>query len=120
MEKVTGIGGFFFRSQSPKELNDWYHRNLGIELVPTSYDVQPWMQEAGPTVFTAYDEKNGYLFRYGGTWILNFRVSSLDKMVAQLQAAGIEVEVDPNTYPNGRFAMLHDPDGNPIQLWEMG
>jgi predicted enzyme related to lactoylglutathione lyase len=39
-------------------------------------------------------------------------------MVAQLGRAGIEVEVDPEVYPNGRFAALADPEGNPIQLWE--
>jgi predicted enzyme related to lactoylglutathione lyase len=39
-------------------------------------------------------------------------------MVAQLRRAGIEVDVDSKTYPNGRFALLHDPDGNPIQLWQ--
>ena len=26
--------------------------------------------------------------------------------------------IDPKTYPNGRFARLHDPDGNPIELWQ--
>jgi predicted enzyme related to lactoylglutathione lyase len=28
--------------------------------------------------------------------------------------------VDPHeeSYPNGRFAELSDPEGNPIQLWE--
>jgi predicted enzyme related to lactoylglutathione lyase len=39
-------------------------------------------------------------------------------MVAQLQKADIAVKVDPKTYPNGRFARLHDPEGNPIELWE--
>jgi glyoxylase I family protein len=39
-------------------------------------------------------------------------------MVEQLRTAGIEVTVDPETYPNGRFASLADPEGNPIQLWE--
>ena len=28
------------------------------------------------------------------------------------------VEVDPETYPNGTFADLHDPEGNPVQLWQ--
>jgi predicted enzyme related to lactoylglutathione lyase len=50
--------------------------------------------------------------------MINFRVRSLDAMVAQLRAADIEVKVDPETYPNGRFARLHDPEGNPIELWE--
>jgi glyoxylase I family protein len=42
----------------------------------------------------------------------------LGAMVAQLQAAGISVEIDPEPYPNGRFARLHDPEGNPIEIWE--
>jgi predicted enzyme related to lactoylglutathione lyase len=50
--------------------------------------------------------------------MINFRVSDLDAMVKQLRAAGIEVKVNPEQYPNGRFARLHDPEGNPIELWE--
>ena len=50
--------------------------------------------------------------------MLNFRVKDLDAMVGQLRNAGIVVEVDPETYPNGRFALTHDPEGNPIQLWQ--
>ncbi len=40
-------------------------------------------------------------------------VRDLDKMAAQLQAAGIAVKIDPQSYPNGRFARLHDPEGIP-------
>lgn len=39
-------------------------------------------------------------------------------MVAQLRSAGLTVEVGPETYPNGRFAQLTDPEGNPVQLWQ--
>jgi predicted enzyme related to lactoylglutathione lyase len=39
-------------------------------------------------------------------------------MVAQLRGAGIAVTVDPEKYPNGLFARLADPEGNPIQLWQ--
>jgi hypothetical protein len=48
----------------------------------------------------------------------NFRVRDLDAIAAQLQAAGIAIEVDAQQYPNGRFARLHDPEGNPIELWQ--
>jgi glyoxylase I family protein len=41
-------------------------------------------------------------------------------MAAQLRANGTTVEIDPETYPNGRFAQLNDPEGNPIQLWQPG
>lgn len=50
--------------------------------------------------------------------MINFRVRDLDAMIAQLEAAGIAVRADPESYPNGRFARLHDPEGNPIELWE--
>lgn len=50
--------------------------------------------------------------------MINFRVRNLDAMTAQLRAAGIDVEIDPELYPYGRFARLSDPEGNPIQLWE--
>jgi predicted enzyme related to lactoylglutathione lyase len=50
--------------------------------------------------------------------MINFRVSDLAAMVAQLRGAGIDVEVDREEYPNGRFARLTDPEGIPIQLWE--
>lgn len=39
-------------------------------------------------------------------------------MVAQLAEAGIKVAVDDHDYPNGKFARLSDPEGNPIELWE--
>jgi hypothetical protein len=50
--------------------------------------------------------------------MLNFRVRDLDKMAAQLRAAATAVEIDPQSYPNGQFASLRDPKGNPIQLWQ--
>lgn len=34
------------------------------------------------------------------------------------KVTGIEIKIDPETYPNGRFARLHDPEGNPIELWQ--
>ncbi len=51
-------------------------------------------------------------------WMVNFRVRDLDAMASQLSAAGSAVEIDPKEYPNGRFARTHDPEGNPIELWE--
>ena len=50
--------------------------------------------------------------------MVNFRVRDLEKMAAQLRAAGIEIKIDPQSDPNGRFARLHDPEGNPIELWQ--
>jgi predicted enzyme related to lactoylglutathione lyase len=52
--------------------------------------------------------------------MLNLRVGNLDAMIAQLQAAGIAVETRPewDSPEVGRFARIHDPEGNPVELWQ--
>jgi catechol 2,3-dioxygenase-like lactoylglutathione lyase family enzyme len=117
-ERVLGIGGLFFRSREPQQLAQWYQLHLGIDPVPTDYNHQSWQQAAGPTAFSPFPMDTHYFGSPQQAWMVNFRVRSLDAMVAQLQKADIEVKVDPQTYPNGRFARLHDPEGNPIELWE--
>jgi glyoxylase I family protein len=117
-ERVDGIGGFFFKSTSPKVLAQWYSDHLGVTLTPTDYGSEPWQQAAGPTVFAPFPADTKYFGPAEQRFMLNFRVSNLDAMVAQLRSADIKVEVDPETYPNGRFALLHDPESNPIQLWQ--
>ena len=120
MEKVTGIGGFFFRSRDTQALAQWYADHLGVTRVPDNYDDPPWKTAEGSTVFTPFHEDTDYFRDPKKQWMINFRVRDLAKMIAQLRAAGIEVEEDPEEYPNGRFAFLTDPEGNPIQLWEPG
>jgi predicted enzyme related to lactoylglutathione lyase len=92
--------------------------NLGIDPTPADYGQEPWSQEAGPTVLAPFPEDSEYFGNAQKHWMINFRVGNLDAMVAQLRAANIEVKIDPEAYPNGRFARLHDPEGNPIELWE--
>jgi len=117
IEKVTGIGGFFFRAKDPKALGSWYQQHLGVSVIPTSYEESPWQQEAGPTAFAPFPETSKYFGDAQKVWMLNFRVRDLDKMAAQLGAAGIEIKIYPPD-PTGRFARVHDPEGNPIELWQ--
>ena len=56
MEKVTGIGGFFFRAKDPKALGLWYQQHLGISTIPTTSEEHGWQQEAGPTAFAPFKE----------------------------------------------------------------
>ena len=118
MERVTGIGGFFFRARDPQALKSWYRQHLGVFQGEEGNEDEPWRQEAGPTAFEPFAADTEYFGRPEQMWMLNLRVRDLDAMVAQLRAAGIEVEVDPENYPYGRFARTHDPEGNPIELWQ--
>jgi glyoxylase I family protein len=117
-ERVLGIGGFFFRSHDPKKLAQWYQLHLGIDPIPTEYGHHGWQQAAGETAFAPFPMDTDYFGSKQQGWMVNYRVRNLDAMVAQLQKANIEVKVDPQKYPNGRFARLHDPEGNPVELWE--
>ena len=117
-ETVAGIGGFFFRARDPEVLAHWYQEHLGISVTPQRIDDPVWRQQAGQTVFAPFPEKTSYFGDPTKQWMINFRVSDLVKLAGQLEAAGIAVKVDPTTYPNGRFARIHDPEGNPIELWQ--
>jgi predicted enzyme related to lactoylglutathione lyase len=112
---VIGIGGVFFRARDPEGLNAWYGRHFGVTMV----DWTPWNQAAGPTVFTTFPADTEY-FPAEKQWMINFRVEDLDDLLARLRAAGIEVitKTEWDSPETGRFARVHDPEGNPVELWE--
>jgi glyoxylase I family protein len=118
MEHVTGIGGLFFRARNPESLALWYQERLGVTPVPESYGGAAWRQQQGVTVFAPFPQDSEMIGPPEHTWMINFRVDDLDAMVAQLRSAGETVHVDPERYPNGRFAEFRDPEGNGIQLWQ--
>ncbi len=115
MAQITGIGGFFFRSENPEALKAWYVEQLGIDI-----QEMVWMQSAGPTVFEPFARDSDY-FSAEKEWMINFRVSNLQELIADLKAKGIEVEEreEWNSMPEiGTFARVHDPEGNAIELWQ--
>lgn len=117
--KVDGIGGVFFRAKDPAGLAQWYLNHLGIDLVPTSEDGQPWIQQGGPTVFATFDSDTDYFGSDNSKqFMLNFRVSNLNGLIAQLRDAGIDVSSPEEMPPIGWFARLYDPEGNPVELWQ--
>jgi len=109
---VTGIGGFFFRARDPKALAEWYRRHLGIEA-------PVWRQEAGKTAFAPFEANTDY-FAADKQWMINFRVDDLDGLLTKLRADGIEIisKADWDSPGLGRFRRIHDPEGNPVELWE--
>jgi glyoxylase I family protein len=117
MERVTGIGGMFFRARDPDALARWYAEHLGIDNQLKGGDTI-WWQEQGPTVFAPFPADTDYFGRPEQAWMLNFRVRDLDAMVAQLRAAGVRIDSQETEEGAGRFAWLVDPEGNRIELWE--
>ena len=118
MEKGAGIGGIFFRSQDPGTLAAWYVAHSGVDPLPGNCGTTPWQSVGGTVVCAPFPADTDYLDRREQGFMVNFRVRvrDLDRMVAQLETAGIAVRRDPETYPKGRFARIHDPNGNPVEL----
>jgi glyoxylase I family protein len=112
---VTGIGGVFFRSRDPEALSAWYRTHFGI----TDYTEAVWQQQAGPTVLMPFAADTDY-FAADKQFMINLRVDDLDTLLTDLRRAGIEVKTDPSwdTPETGRFARVHDPEGNAVELWE--
>lgn len=117
MEKVTGIGGVFFRANDPAALAQWYLDHLGIDPVS---EMGAWLQEAGVTVFAPFSADTTYFGDPSQQFMINFRVRDLTALTAQLEEAGVTVETraEWDVPEIGRFARIHDPEGNPIELWE--
>ena len=119
---VVGMGGYFFRSKDPESTKAWYKDRLGVgggcgtdEKGESNEWV--WFVQSGPMVFEPFKADSDY-FPAEKTAMVNLRVSDLDGLLADLRAAGVEVAREETMDGVGRFARIHDPEGNPIELWE--
>ena len=121
---VLGIGGLFFRARDPDALTTWYREHLGVGAGCAADDTGPvdewtWRTQGGPVVFAPFRENTDY-FAADKQWMLNLRVSGLDALLAKLRGADIAIETraEWDAPETGRFARIHDPEGNAIELWE--
>jgi predicted enzyme related to lactoylglutathione lyase len=115
MERVLGIGGYFIRAAEPTALAAWYRDCLGLD----ADDNGLWSQEAGPTVFAAFESDTDYFGSPTQQVMINFRVADLDAVLAQLRARGADVAPETQDMEGvGRFAWVTDPEGRRIELWQ--
>ena len=121
---AIGMGGYFFRAKDPAGIKAWYKQHLGVgggcgtdEKGESNEWV--WFTQGGPMVFEPFKQDSDY-FSADKQAMINLRVTDLDGLLASLRDAGIEVETreEWDAMGLGRFARIHDPEGNPIELWE--
>ena len=89
MERVTGIGGVFFRAKDPETLVAWYAKHLGIPVQPDGYVV--FEESRSAHVWAPFREDTDY-WPAEKAAMVNFIVPNLDAMLAQLRSAGVEVD----------------------------
>lgn len=119
MQRITGIGGVFFKARDPAALAAWYRDNLGVPV--EEGETYAALTSKGPdemTVWSAFPHDTEYFGPPSQPAMVNYRVRDLDAMLAQLRAAGAAVEDRVDEYPYGRFGWATDPEGNRFELWE--
>jgi catechol-2,3-dioxygenase len=122
MAKITGIGGVFFKSKNPAELTQWYQTNLGLKLEDWGGAILRWKddkaEDNGATVWHVKENEATMFSPSSSSFMINYRIDSMDDMVAQLKRNGVEIQKGPESHENGKFLWVMDPDGNKVELWE--
>jgi predicted enzyme related to lactoylglutathione lyase len=123
-ERVTGIGGIFFKAKDPKALRSWYQEKLGIAIQEGfNFGMFQWRERQDPTregttVWGVFPETTKYFAPSAASFMINYRVRNLDALLAELRSAGVTVDGKVVEDFNGKFAWIVDPEGNKIELWE--
>lgn len=123
MASITGIGGVFFKSTMDHgALAAWYRKHLGLKLEDFGGAILRWPEDkrvdGGVTVWHVAEKDSQWFAPSGSSFMINYRVDSLDEMISQLEAAGVKIVQGPDSDENGKFAWIMDPDGNKVELWE--
>lgn len=94
MQRVTGIGGIFFKAADPKGLGAWYREHLGLDVAGWGGAVFQWGGPGSPhgaTVWSPFAQDTGYMTPGSASFMVNFRVADLDALLAALRAEGCHV-----------------------------
>ena len=123
-ERVTGIGGIFFKAKDPRALAAWYREKLGVAgrggAPFSSFD---WRDRddpsrVGTTAWSLFRSDSTYFAPSQASFMIDYRVRDLDRLLAQLRAQGVSVDAKVTEDVTGKFTWLIDPEGNKIELWE--
>ena len=121
--KVTGIGGIFFFSDSPKETKDWYAKNLGFDVnewgsVSFDYRDINRPEQIIPLQWSPFKKGHESFVPSQKDFMINYTVQNIEGLVEKLKENGVTVLDDIETYDYGKFVHIMDADGNKIELWE--
>jgi predicted enzyme related to lactoylglutathione lyase len=116
-ERVTGLGGVFFKAENPKELKAWYKEHLDIP------EFFRWKNLGDPatdglTTWCPFDKNTDYFSPSDKPYMFNYRVKNLQSLLGHLEEEGVKSVKATEKTPYGDFGWIMDPDGNKIELWE--
>lgn len=122
MQKVTGLGGVFFKCDDPRAMNEWYAQHLG--LATSDYGTTfAWRQadnpaKTGSTTWATFAQNAANFSPSAKPFMINYRVENLVALVEELRQAQVTILDEIATYDYGKFVHVLDPEGNILELWE--
>ncbi|MFK7747399.1 MAG: VOC family protein [Kordia sp.] len=118
--RVTGLGGFFFKTEDPKGLKNWYGKHLGLPV--DEYGCTFWWKDKEgndcSTQWSTFPKDTNYFKPSEKQFMMNFRVENLVELLAVLKEEGVTIVGEIEEYSYGKFGWIIDPEGNKIELWE--
>ncbi|MFL5240838.1 MAG: VOC family protein [Gemmataceae bacterium] len=122
MERVTGLGGIFFKAENPEQLGAWYEKHLGIKqehgCATFAWRHADDTNMKGTTVWSLFKKDTKYFEPSKASLMVNYRVKDLDALLEALRQEGVEIDPKRDDSEYGRFAWIMDPEGNRIELWQ--
>jgi predicted enzyme related to lactoylglutathione lyase len=118
VQRVTGIGGIFFKARDPETLRAWYERHLGIDVQDWGGTVFRWGSAEGTTVWNIAPAEGDSFAPSTAPFMVNYRVADVRALLAALRDEGCNVLDDFQHSEYGTFGWVIDPEGNKVELWE--
>ncbi len=120
--RVVGVGGIFFKCDSPKVVKEWYSKNLGLPVdaygtmfVSRNFDNPGKLDRLQ---WSAFKSTTKYFEPSQREFMINYRVSALEALIKKFKESGVTIVDTMETYEYGKFIHIMDPFGNKIELWE--
>ncbi|NNE25602.1 MAG: VOC family protein [Saprospiraceae bacterium] len=120
--KVTGIGGVFFKCKDPQKQKEWYANHLGIKTdeYGASFKTRQFdnPDKSAYLQWSPFSEDTEYFQPSQKPFMINYRVTGIEAMVEELRASGVTICDEIASYDYGKFVHIMDPEGNKLELWE--
>jgi len=118
--RVTGIGGVFFKSKDPKVIKEWYRKHLGLDTDQWGCTFW-WKDKEGndcSTQWSPFKEDTSHFEPSRKEFMMNYRVENLEELLKILKSEGVQVFDKIESAEEGKFGWIMDCEGNKIELWE--
>ena len=122
--RVTGIGGLFFKCKDPKKIKEWYGKHLGLPVDDYGASFR-WIDAQNPeakvhalTAWSPFKDDTPYFQPSEKPFMFNYRVENLVELLEVLKKEGVQVVGAMEEFSYGKFGWVMDPEGNKIELWE--